>query len=96
MHKIAEKYKLTNNEILRMDNNFLINMLVCFKHISLSSEMNKRNKLSEIKKICKDEDVNGVLLKITYADSLSLKILKKLMLETNSRMIYILMRLRYH
>ena len=96
MHKIAEKYKLTNNEILRMDNNFLINMLVCFKHISLSSGMNKRNKLSEIKKICKDEDVNGVLLKITYADSLSLKILKKLMLETNSRMIYILMRLRYH
>lgn len=96
MHKIAEKYKLTNNEILRMDNNFLINMLVCFKHISLSSGMNKRNKLSEIKKICKDEDVNGVLLKITYADSLSLKILKKLMLKTNSRMIYILMRLRYH
>ena len=51
MHKIAEKYKLTNNEILRMDNNFLINMLVCFKHISLSSGMNKKNKLSEIKKI---------------------------------------------
>lgn len=96
MHKIAEKYKLTNNEILRMDNNFLINMLVCFKHISLSSGMNKRNKLSEIKKICKDEDVNGVLLKITYADSLSLKILKQLMLKTNSRIIYILMRLRYH
>ena len=79
----------------RAYNNFLINMLVSFKHLTLNTAMKKAEKLRLISDLCHNQKIMAIIRSISCTDGSRLRLLKYLMLHKHVKIIYWLMVARY-
>lgn len=79
----------------RAYNNFIINMLVVFKHIVLYENMSKKEKKIEILRTIENEEIRNIVCKKYQLDTFQLQLLQRLIINKRVEVIYLLMRLRY-
>lgn len=95
MKEIILEGQLEDDASLRNYSNFVINLLVSFKHISLNKSFKTKEKIGEIKKICLNEDVRTILNDNIKLDTKKLTLLRGLVLNRCYLLIYALMKFRY-
>lgn len=96
MEKMINTEKLGKEAVLRANNNFMINLLVSFKHLVMNDEMKFNVKISNIKGICCEKNIREILKKKYRLETFKLKILRNLIISHNYILIYILIKYKYN
>ena len=76
MRNLIEEGELGEAAIKRAYNNFLINLLVTFKHICQNKKFDFKSKYKEIKDICSAIEIQNIINESTWADSIQLRLLR--------------------
>lgn len=95
MMEICMANNLGDEAEYRAYNNYLINMLVTFKHLSVNTVMKKAEKIRLIRDLCHNQKIMTIIRSKEDADGGRLKLLKYLMIHKHVRIIYWLMIVRY-
>lgn len=95
LNETALKHCLGEEAYNRNYNNFLINLLVSFKHICLCRTMRYEEKKHEIKLICDNDNIQKVLCSRDYADGIALKVLRQAVICKRVRFISFIIKIRY-
>lgn len=95
MLDIIENAGFNKSAEFRAYNNFLINLLVVFKHISLNDGLKAIGKIREIKSVINDSEIIEIVKSQKNTDTLQLKFLRELILAKKSKCIYFAVKLRY-
>lgn len=95
MKKVIQENDLDLTAAQRAYNNFLINLLVSFKHIVFFEKFSIKDKLQEIKEICKNSDIKECLFSFNYSNNSKMKLLRMLVLNNQNYLIYFFIKLRY-
>ncbi len=96
MEKLINTEKLGNDATLRAYNNFMINLLVSFKHLVLNGDMEFNKKIRNIKEICCEKKIREILKKKNKLENVKLKVLRNLIISHNYIFIYILIKYKYN
>ena len=95
MEEIIQCAELDNMACMRAYNNFVINLLVSFKHIAFYDHLSFIKKINEIKKICLNREIIIVLNEKKVINNRKLRILQRLILKKHFFLIYFFMIIRY-
>ena len=88
MEEIIQCAELDNIACMRAYNNFVINLLVSFKHIAFYDHLSFIKKINEIKKICLNREIIIVLNEKKVINNRKLRILQRLILKKHFFLIY--------
>ncbi len=95
MNQIIKSNMLGEEAKLRAYNNFIINIMVSFKHIILFSGFSNREKIRKISEICNDKEIVSYVKNYKRLDTVKLRLLRKLVLLKQYNIIYLLIEMRY-
>lgn len=95
MEEIIQCAELDNIACMRAYNNFVINLLVSFKHIAFYDHLSFIKKINEIKKICLNREIIIFLNEKKVINNRKLRILQRLILKKHFFLIYFFMIIRY-
>lgn len=95
MEKLINEKDLGGDSILRAYSNFIIVILLTFKHIVFNDDFCFKKKMQEIQKICNNEEIIRINKTYQLPVTRKLKLLQNLMLKRAYIIIYILIFIRY-